>query len=237
MTQSPDIVTLLEQPYRHDLPAAQVRAALLTALAWPTSYWPDLAVGWIEHGAPVDMEVQIALAQVAMNSHFPQRLRHRAFALTRKRKKSAATGANVMTCQLSVEGSALWAGMADIELITPDGRHQIYLGFEGEPPHGDSYHSIWFNNVQAPGYAWGCLFACTPDSRFLAMSWMEKLFERKTAVFDLEERRYFGLPLYLYSFRFRWPRLESTTVESDGRWYAFDGSEVWRAWDLPAESE
>ncbi|MFX5522102.1 hypothetical protein ABTD78_22805, partial [Acinetobacter baumannii] len=65
------------------------------------------------------MEVQIALAQVAMNSHFPQRLRHRAFALTRKRKKSAATGANVMTCQLSVEGSALWAGMADIELITP----------------------------------------------------------------------------------------------------------------------
>lgn len=145
----------------------------------------------------------------------------------RKAKGTQMRG-NVITCQLPADGSPLWAGMADIELITPDGRHQIYLGFEGEPPRGDSYHSIWINNVRAPGYAWGCLFACTPDSRFLAMSWMETLPERKTAVFDLEERRYFVLPFHLYSFRFRWPRLESTETDAEAHAYEFDGAEVWR---------
>ena len=131
------------------------------------------------------------------------------------------------TYQLPADGSSLWAGMDDIELITPNGRHHIHLRYEGEPPHGDSYHSIQINGVPAPGYAWGCDFACTTDSRLLAMSWMEKRIERRTAVFDLEERRYFVLPFYMGNFCFRWPRLEGVEPASEQRSYLFNGTEDW----------
>ncbi|MGN6263696.1 MAG: hypothetical protein ACTHNO_23465 [Ralstonia sp.] len=129
--------------------------------------------------------------------------------------------------QLPADGSSLWAGMDDIELITPDGRHHVHLRYEGEPPHGDSYHLIQIDGVPAPGYAWGCTFACTPDSRLLAMSWMEKRIERKTAVFDLEGGRYFVLPFYMGNFCFRWPRLECVDPACEQRSYAFNGNENW----------
>jgi len=134
---------------------------------------------------------------------------------------------DVTVCQLLADGSSRWAGMADIELVMPDSR-PIHLRYEGEPPRGDSYHSIWIDSVRAPGYAWGCQFACTADSRFLAMSWMEKRFERQTAVFDLAQQRYFALPFYMNDFRFHWPRLLGVQASSERRSYEFDGSEVWR---------
>ncbi len=120
--------------------------------------------------------------------------------------------------------------MADIELITPDGLHRIQLPYEGEPPHGDSYHAIWIDGVRVPGHAWGGQFACTADSRFLAMSWMATRFERKTAVFDLVERRYFVLPFYMSNFCFRWPRLGAITPSSEGRSYTFNGTEAWHTY-------
>lgn len=120
--------------------------------------------------------------------------------------------------------------MDDIELITPNGRHHVHLRYEGEPPHGDSYHLIQIDGVSAPGYAWGCHFACTPDSRLLAMSWMEKRIERRTAVFDLGGRRYFVLPFYTYNFCFRWPRLEGGEPATEQRAYVFDGAENWLAY-------
>ncbi|MHA6914568.1 hypothetical protein ACQUJO_15730 [Ralstonia pseudosolanacearum] len=134
----------------------------------------------------------------------------------------------MQTYALPPDGTSIFAGMADVALVMPNGRHSIHLRYEGEPPHGDSYHSIWIDGVRAPGYAWGCRFACTMDSRFLAMSWMGKLLEGRTAVFDLAERRYFVLPFYMADFRFRWPRLESVAAPFEGRSYEFDGTEVWR---------
>ncbi|WP_316682715.1 hypothetical protein [Ralstonia flaminis] len=134
------------------------------------------------------------------------------------------------TLQLPADGASLWAGMSDIELVTPDYRHHIALHYCGEPPHGDSNHLIQIDGVRAPGYAWGCHFACTANSRFLAMSWMEKRIERKTAVFDLEERRYFVLPFYMGNFRFQWPRLEGVEPSPEGRYYEFNGAENWHAY-------
>ncbi|MHA6820363.1 hypothetical protein [Ralstonia pseudosolanacearum] len=134
----------------------------------------------------------------------------------------------MQTYALPPDGTSIFAGMADVALVMPNGHHSIHLRYEGEPPHGDSYHSIWIDGVRAPGYAWGCRFACTMDSRFLAMSWMGKLLERRTAVFDLAERRYFVLPFYMADFRFRWPRLESVAAPSEEHSYEFDGTEVWR---------
>ncbi|WP_240435347.1 hypothetical protein [Ralstonia solanacearum] len=210
------------------MPTDDVHAAMLIALGWPTPYWPELAVGWLEQGAPIDAGILAALASVAGNGQFPQRLRHRASALTRKLSKTSNEVGGIATCQLPADGSSRWAGMADVELVMPNGHRPIRLRYAGEPPHGDSYHSIWIDGVRAPGYACGCQFACTMDSRFLAMSWMEKLLDRRTTVFDLADRRYFVLPFYMYDFRFRWPRLESVEASSEGRSYQFDGAEVWR---------
>jgi len=71
----------------------------------------------------------------------------------------------MQTCPLPPDGASIFAGMADVGLVMPNGRHSIHLRYEGEPPHGDSYHSIWIDGVRAPGDAWGCQFACTlnPD--------------------------------------------------------------------------
>ena len=136
----------------------------------------------------------------------------------------------MQTYALPPHGESTFAGMGDIELITPDGLHRIRLPYEGEPPHGDSYHAIWINGVRAPGHAWGCQFACTADSRFLAMSWMATRFERKTAVFDVVERRYFVLPFYMSNFRFCWPCLEGAAPSSEGHSYTFDGAETWHTY-------
>jgi hypothetical protein len=136
----------------------------------------------------------------------------------------------VEVLQLAADGSAVWAGMSDLELITPDGRHRVRLPYDGEPPHGDSCHRIEIDGVPAPGYAWGCHFACTPDSRLIAMSWMEKHIERKTAVFDLGGRRYFVLPFYIGNFCFRWPHLEGAEPTVEQRSYTFNGTENWLAY-------
>lgn len=48
-----------------------------------------------------------------------------------------------------------WAGMGDYLLVTPDRNHQLELVYEGEPPHGDSYHNLKIDGRFFPGLAWG----------------------------------------------------------------------------------
>lgn len=128
---------------------------------------------------------------------------------------------------LPSDGSCEWAGMGDYVLISPDANHRASLLYAGEPPHGDSYHKLTVDGKKFPGYAWGCLFAYSKDSRYLALSWMEKLVERKTVVIDSETRKYFVLPEYIHSFNLVWPVLHSTSQETK---YEFDGSETWIAY-------
>jgi hypothetical protein len=61
---------------------------LHAGLKWPSSYWVELAVNWIEQGAPVDQEIAATLDVVSETKNFPQALRHKAFAIARRWEKS-----------------------------------------------------------------------------------------------------------------------------------------------------
>ncbi len=131
-----------------------------------------------------------------------------------------------------IDGSALWAGMGDFVLISPDGAHRIEIVYEGEPPHGDSYHKIAIGGHAFPGFAWGCLFAFSPCSRYAALSWMEYRYDRRTVVIDLERRCYVALPMYLYNFKLVWPTIAGVAAGGDEErvereQYIFKGTEDW----------
>lgn len=76
-------VVLLESPQKDVTSRELVRGAIEPGLRWPTPYWPELAVRWLEEGAALDSELVKLVDAVASNDHFPQGLRHRAFALAR----------------------------------------------------------------------------------------------------------------------------------------------------------
>lgn len=128
--------------------------------------------------------------------------------------------------KFSTNGESRWAGMGNYLLVSPDGQHQIILRYAGEPPHGDSFHDVEVDGVRLPGLAWGCNFAFTADSRFIAASWMATRYERHTIVVDISGRRYFVLPIYIHDFSFRWPTLAGIGSD-DGLRFKFDGTEVW----------
>ena len=132
----------------------------------------------------------------------------------------------MQTIRLPADGTSRWAGMADYLLLSPDGGHRVLLKYAGEPPHGDSFHVVEIDGTRLPGFAWGCNFAFTRDSRFFAASWMAEPYERKTVVVDLKRRGYFVLSDYVADFTFHWPTL-SGVGQSEGVSFAFDGSEVW----------
>jgi len=132
--------------------------------------------------------------------------------------------------QFAANGRSKPAGMGDFLLVSPDGAHQIELVYEGEPPHGDSYHRVVVNGAAFPGYAWGCNFAFCPSSSHAVFSWMSKLVERRTVVVDLAGRRYFSLPDYIYDFRFQWPTVVGEGKLASGKQYTFNGAEQWVAY-------
>lgn len=129
--------------------------------------------------------------------------------------------------ELPRNGGSIHVSMGDFELVTPNGEHRVELLYRGEPPHGDSYHEVFIDRVSLPGYAWGCNFACTDDSRYLAFSWMARRIERITAVVDMADRKYVLLPAYIYDFVFQWPRLEGVGRLSAGLSFDFAGAEHW----------
>lgn len=126
------------------------------------------------------------------------------------------------------DGECRWAGMANYLLVPPDRRHQVTLNYAGEAPHGDSFHTVEVDGARLPGLAWGCDFAFTPDSRYLAASWMPALYDRRTIVVDIEKRLYLVLPLYIRKFRFVWPVLQGVGGASPLS-FRFDGTQVWSA--------
>lgn len=131
--------------------------------------------------------------------------------------------------RFSADARAQWAGMGDYRLTSPDGHHQVEIPYAAEAPHGDSIHQVTIDGRALPGYAWGCMFAFSPCSRYAAFSWMSTLYERKTVVVDMDEAKYTVLPEYVYDFVLQWPELKGVGNESD-KSYVFDGSESWRAY-------
>lgn len=67
--------------YSGSMPASEI---LLGALNWPTGYWPALAIGWIEQGAPINSEIAKRLEIIGRGRQYEQRTRHRSFALHKR---------------------------------------------------------------------------------------------------------------------------------------------------------
>ena len=129
--------------------------------------------------------------------------------------------------KLPVDGTCAWAGMSDYQLISPNNSVSAIIKYIGEPPHGDSYHSMSINENDFPGFAWGCLFAFSSDSRYLVCSWMCKWVERKTVVVDCVNKKYFVLPEYIYNFSIQWPKIIGVEGKSKNISYEFTGDEAW----------
>ncbi len=127
---------------------------------------------------------------------------------------------------MPTDGSCRYVGYKNAILLSPDGRRRISIKYEGEPPHGDSYHSIQVDGIPLPGLAWGDCFAFTPCSRFLALSWMAKKYERNTVVIAFAEKQWTILPEYIGEFDFVWPTLDGRG-SSNGQQYVFDETEQW----------
>lgn len=67
--------------YSGSMPASEI---LLGALSWPTGYWPALAIGWIEQGAPINAAIATRLEAIGRGQLYEQRIRHRSFALHKR---------------------------------------------------------------------------------------------------------------------------------------------------------
>lgn len=124
------------------------------------------------------------------------------------------------------DGTSRWAGMADLVLVSPGGGHEVTLVYEGEPPHGDSYHRAEIDGAPLPGWVWAGNVAFAPDGTHLACGWMAERVERRTIVIDMAGRRYCVLPRYLGDFAFRWPALIGCG-SATGLEYRFEGGERW----------
>ena len=109
--------------------------------------------------------------------------------------------------QFTADNLCHWAGMGDHVLTPPDRSYEVTLRYQGEPPHGDSYHVVDVAGRRFPGYAWGCMFSMSDCSNFIAFSWMERKFERLTTIVDVRHSRYFVLPRYIYNPRIEWPSI------------------------------
>jgi len=84
MPSDPEFIRFLpalESPYSMYSGSMPAREILLGALNWPTGYWPALAVGWLEQGAPVDSDIAARLEAIGRGRQYEQRTRHRSLAL------------------------------------------------------------------------------------------------------------------------------------------------------------
>lgn len=140
------------------------------------------------------------------------------------------------TINIPADGTAVWAGMGNYILVSPDGQHQLKLTYIAEPPHGDSYGSLVIDDVKLPGFAWGSLFASSTDSHYVVFDWMARRFVRQTIVVDLKQRCYFVLPEPIHNFFVAWP-----VIEGRGKWesfsYRFNGEEIWTSYDAAESNE
>lgn len=85
---SRELVMLLESPMEDVGSVEVLRSAIDAGLRSPIPYWPELAVGWLEQGAPMHVGTLKLLEAVASTGNFPQDLRQRAFALVLRFEKS-----------------------------------------------------------------------------------------------------------------------------------------------------
>ena len=94
-----------------------------------------------------------------------------------------------------------WFGMQDYQIKLALSPHIININYIGEPPFGDSYHSLSIDDVQIDGYVWGCKFMFPYQQRYLMCSWMADLYERKTIIIQLSTAKIHVLKEYWYDYK------------------------------------
>ncbi|WP_421196973.1 hypothetical protein [Aeromonas enteropelogenes] len=65
-----------------------------------------------------------------------------------------------------------WWGYGDYYCISPHGT-KIYLPYECEPPHGDSFHHLIINSKSIRGYVWCGYFLWSECGRYFTCDWFE----------------------------------------------------------------
>ena len=73
-----------------ELPSdVRARDVVLAALAWPTQGWIAPALDWLEADMALDEEIASELERVAAIGAYSQQLRHRAFRLAKRWRRSS----------------------------------------------------------------------------------------------------------------------------------------------------
>jgi len=80
-----NIVLKLEEPYSSfSSDTVTAEDVLLVGLRWRSERWTRLAVSWIKQGAPISENVANELENVAEDKHLGQKIRHAAFAASKR---------------------------------------------------------------------------------------------------------------------------------------------------------
>ncbi|KAA0970379.1 hypothetical protein FPY71_07620 [Aureimonas fodinaquatilis] len=132
--------------------------------------------------------------------------------------------------QCPSDGGSVYCGYGDYRIIAPDGQTQALLTYVTEPPFGDSYCRLTVAGKPFPGFAWGSHFAWTKDGRFLVFAWMEKLYDRKTAVVDVDASAFCTLPGYVHTMRVSLGPLTISDVKTGEQQQISDSAE-WISYD------
>jgi hypothetical protein len=66
-----------------------------------------------------------------------------------------------------------WWGYGDYFCDCSHAGPRIFLPYQGEPAHGDSYHTLIINSKTIRGYIWSGYFLWSKDRRFFTCDWLE----------------------------------------------------------------
>lgn len=100
-----------------------------------------------------------------------------------------------------------WWGHGDYYCDAPGDGPRILLPFQGEPPHGDSYHQLIIDSKTIRGYVWSGYLLWSTSGQFFTCDWLEGMgghYEgdtwcftqvlRATIIVEPREMRYRVLP-------------------------------------------
>ena len=97
-------------------------------------------------------------------------------------------------------GNGICMAMNDFLAKTNNGKHEIFLKYIGEPPHGDSYHEMTIDGNKIAGFVWGCMFVCDENNENLFFQWMEQYIERKLVIYNFKNKKIYVLPTFINKF-------------------------------------
>jgi hypothetical protein len=130
------------------------------------------------------------------------------------------------------DGSPLYLSYGDTDCFSPNRKYKTRWVYDGEPPHGDSWHLVWLDDKLLPGIYWGRGHAWSPDSMYFTL---EKYVKDATALYvvRIADLHWFKVAVHSGAKSFLYPNIiyrkyGSTTEEE----YVFTGNEAWTAIDF-----